>query len=31
MKTLGTGFEQYFWNTTPGNAMLKDYLEEVDS
>ena len=31
MKTLGAGFQQFFWNTTPGNAMLTDYLDEIES
>mmetsp|Transcript_11860 Transcript_11860/g.15084 ORF Transcript_11860/g.15084 Transcript_11860/m.15084 type:complete len:195 (-) Transcript_11860:892-1476(-) len=31
MKTLTDAFQVYFWNTTPGNDMLDEYLDEVES
>merc|ERR1712060_781778 len=31
MSALKDGFQVFFWNTTPGNDMLTDYLKECDS
>lgn len=31
MKVCVDGFQLFFWNTTPGNDMLNDYLTEIES
>ena len=31
MKVLTDGFQLFFWNTTPGNDLLSDYLTEAES
>jgi len=31
MKVCTDGFQLFFWNTTPGNDLLKDYLSEIES
>ena len=31
MKVLTDGFQLFFWNTTPGNDLLNDYLTECES
>ena len=31
MNVLKDGFQIFFWNTTPGNDMLSDYLTEMES
>ena len=29
MKVATDGYQLFFWNTTPGNDLLKDYLTEI--
>ena len=31
MKVFTDGFQLFFWNTTPGNDLLSDYLTEIES
>ena len=31
MKVFTDGFQLFFWNTTPGNDLLSDYLTECES
>ena len=31
MKVMTDGFQLFFWNTTPGNDLLGDYLTECES
>ena len=31
MKVCNDGFQLFFWNTTPGNDLLNDYLTEIES